>query len=387
MNALERNREIRRLLSNKEYQRVVRLSEEVNWEKEDNVRLLPEIARAYEQLGRIADAEGILLLAYKKGQNGKGNVYRLVEICAKNGDLKNGEYFYNEFKEQWYNSKEMIVVEYYISKLHKAPIKEQIQLLENCCKQSLRKEWLYELTRLYDQDGNAGACIATCHKLIFYFGANNYTRRAIEIRTKYGQLTPEEEAQLQLDAKNKDEEKPTLNLSDLKEIVFVKEEPKEEIKEEIRELKKGEEDLLYCDVLKKVEQLKDEIEEIYEQKPVIKEVAIVSEAVQDMQEEVLEEASNKDPRLEEETKETTVFCSWIRDYALESGAEIEDDVYFKLALLAENIQARGEVLNRELALQMVEKAMYKARRKRLFSLFTSKYSLDGRLILQEKHFL
>lgn len=372
MNALERNREIRSLLSNKEYQKVIKLSEKVDWEKEENVRLLPEIAKAYEQLGRIADAEKILLLAYKKGQNGKGNVYRLIEICAKNGDLKNGEYFYNEFKEHWNLSKEMMAVEYYMSKLHKKPTQEQIRLLENCCKQSPKKEWLYELTRLYDQVGNAGACILTCHKLIFYFGADNYTRRAIEIRTKYGELTPEEENQLKMDAKNKIINRPKLNITDLKEIVFANSEG-DDVVEFVE--KNDDEDTLYAEILKEIKQLKKEINEIYKQKVVIEYLP------------TREEPLEVDPRLIEETNKTNLFCSWIRDYALESGAEIEDDVYFKLALLVENMQAKGKVLNRELALEMVKSAMDKARKKHLFSLFTGKYSLDGRLILQEKHFL
>lgn len=375
MSVLERNKEIRRLLSNKDYQKAIRLSEEVDWEKEENVRLLPEIARAYEQLGRIADAEGILLLAYKKGQNGKGNIYRLIEICAKNGDLKNGEYFYQEFKERWSNSNEMVAVEYYMSKLYKKPIKEQIRLLEVCCKENPKKEWLYELTKLYDQVGNAGACILACHKLIFYFGANNYTRRAIEIRSKYGELTLEEEEQLKMETKEK---KPQLNLSDLKEIVFADSSEVENIK------KDDDEDALYTELLNEIEQLKKEVDLIYTQKAVIKSSPIIEEPII---EEETEENLSLDPRLEEKTRETTMFCSWIRDYALESGAEIEDDVYFKLALLAENMQAQGKVLNRELALEMVKNAMDKARKRHLFSIFTNRYSLDGRLILQEKHFL
>ena len=382
MSVLERNKEIRRLLSNKDYQKAIRLSEEVDWEKEENVRLLPEISRAYEQLGRIADAERILLLAYKKGQSGKGNIYRLIEICAKNGDLKNGEYFYNEFKECWFNSNEMIAVEYYMAKLYKKSINEQIQLLEICCKENPKKEWLYELTRLYDKIGNAGACISTCHKLIFYYGATNYTRRAIEIRSKYGELTSEEEEQLKPDTR---EEKPQLDLSDLKEIVFA-DSNKEEIVVEnaVENIKKDDdEDTIYRELLNEIEQLKEEIDLIYTKEAIIEPSTIIEEETQEVEEEVL----SLDPRLEEQTKETTMFCSWIREYALESGAEIEDDVYFKLALLAESMQAQGKVLSRESALEMVKNAMDKARRKHFFRIFINRYSLDGRLILQEKHFL
>lgn len=430
MNTLELNREIRRLSTKGAYKKVIRLAEEIDWEKERNIRLLPEVVRAYEQVERFVDAEKLLLMAYEKGQTGKGNVYRLIELCAKTGDIKNAERFYQEFIEYWMDSREMMFVEYYMSKLHKAPIKEQIMRLEKCCQESLREEWLYDLTVLYAKDGNISKCISTCHKLIFCFGSGTYTSKAIEIRCKYGELTEEEQEQL-FQTKNKQKKdmerekkqfNPKIDISLLNRAVSSQ--------------KQLTEDEIQIRVLEEISELKEEIEDIYEKnnqdnslekiQPVhpseTEKVNDNNDKVKDLEGKILEKDTEKQQEKQQETKveieekdmqqdqlyiekpskeppkarktkssksvtnQATVFCSWIRDYARENGAEIEEDMYLKLALFAERALSQGQILSKNVALDLVQSAVNKAREKKIFNFFISRYNQDGRLILKEKHF-
>jgi hypothetical protein len=389
-------KEIRRLLAKGAYKKVVRLSEEINWEKERNLRLLPEIARAYEQLERFVDAENVLLFAYERGQTGKGNVYRIIELCAKTGDVTNAEYFYKEFIDRWCNSSEMQVVEYYMSKLHKAPIKEQIMRLEKCCHGNPREDWLYELTVLYDLAGNSEECIFACHKLILYFGAGNYTKKAIEIRRKYSELTQEEKNQL-LQSENKRNNdtqfNPQIDISLLNQTLLHPENTDtEEIKEQEvaeQEISEGKADEIQERVINQIVDLKNTVEEIYEE-----EIEQREEQVEEIVEaEPVEEATEKETMVEilsdkfdKKTEKASVFCSWIRDYARDNAAEIDEEVYLQIALFAEKKNSSREELNQKLAFDMVQSAIAKAREKKLFDFWVTKYNQEGRLILQVKHF-
>ncbi|KIR02349.1 hypothetical protein P261_01164 [Lachnospiraceae bacterium TWA4] len=148
-------------------------------------------------MGRFTDAKNLLIYAYDQGMlGGKLTVHGILEICSECGDLINGERFYKEFVEKWSESREKISADYFIAKLRNVPTMEQIELLEVCCQEDFREDWLYSLACLYDEIGDSESCVSICHKIIFYFGTGEYAKKAVELRQNYGELTKEERKQL-----------------------------------------------------------------------------------------------------------------------------------------------------------------------------------------------
>lgn len=131
-------------------------------------------------------------MAYHKASIGKSILYRLIEVCLRMGNVHEAEEFLEEFKESAPNDNTRYILEYKISKARKSPIEEQIKILEDYKETEFTERWSYELARLYEQAGEKDKCIEICNDLILWFSEGKYVMKAMELKMKFGKLTPAE---------------------------------------------------------------------------------------------------------------------------------------------------------------------------------------------------
>ena len=75
-------------------------------------------------------------------------------------------------------------------KAQKAPVKEQIEALEDFKHSEYVEKWAYELARLYAEAGMTSECLDECDDLILWFSEGTYVYQAMELKMKYKPLTP-----------------------------------------------------------------------------------------------------------------------------------------------------------------------------------------------------
>ena len=82
------------------------------------------------------------------------------------------------------------ILRYKILKAQKAPVKEQIEALEDFKHSEYVEKWAYELARLYAEAGMTSECLDECDDLILWFSEGTYVYQAMELKMKYKPLTP-----------------------------------------------------------------------------------------------------------------------------------------------------------------------------------------------------
>lgn len=184
--------EINNLVEKKDYKGALDIVDSIEWRRVKSIRTLCKVGEIYAANKRYEDSKDILLLAYHKASIGKSILYRLIEVCLRMGNVHEAEEFLEEFKESAPNDNTRYILEYKISKARKSPIEEQIKILEDYKETEFTERWSYELARLYEQAGEKDKCIEICNDLILWFSEGKYVMKAMELKMKFGKLTPAE---------------------------------------------------------------------------------------------------------------------------------------------------------------------------------------------------
>ena len=184
--------EINNLVEKKDYKGALDIVDSIEWRRVKSIRTLCKVGEIYAANKRYEDSKDILLLAYHKASIGKSILYRLIEVCLRMGNVHEAEEFLEEFKESAPNDNTRYILEYKISKARKSPIEEQIKILEDYKETEFTERWSYELARLYELAGEKDKCIEICNDLILWFSEGKYVMKAMELKMKFGKLTPAE---------------------------------------------------------------------------------------------------------------------------------------------------------------------------------------------------
>ena len=185
--------EINDLVDRQDYQGALKIVDTIDWRRVRSARTLCMIGEIYEANKRYEDSRKILLLAHQRAPIGKTVLYRLVELSIKMGNFDEAADYYKNFVEISPNDNSRYILKYKLSRARRSPIKEQISILQEYKEKEYTERWSYELARLYAKAGMKQACMEECDDLILWFSEGKYVTKAMELKTKYGTLTPQQQ--------------------------------------------------------------------------------------------------------------------------------------------------------------------------------------------------
>ena len=82
----------------------------------------------------------------------------------------------------WLITERSYTQKYKILKVKKAPLAEQIKVLEDYKEKEFTEKWSYELAKLYYQDGDKEKCLELCNEIILWFNEGNYVMKAMDLK-------------------------------------------------------------------------------------------------------------------------------------------------------------------------------------------------------------
>ena len=336
----QKTEQMLKYLENKSYKDAYEIAESIDWRKVKNVAVLCAVSEVYEYNGEYQKSRDILFLAYDRQPDSKKIIYRLGTLALKMNEVKEAMDCYEEFVALAPNDPNQFVFKYKILKSKKAPIAEQIAVLEEFKKVEYVEKWAFELAGLYKEAGMISECLEECDDLILWFSEGKYIYKAMELKMQYKPLTPlqHEKYMSRLDEQKVSavEETPEVEESAEAEeasadeaIPVVEEEPvemEEEIVPEVVAAESVEED----------QEVKEEVAEDTATEP--KPTMSIEEIVQDWQEQQLENAQMIQAEFERVEQEKA-----------ESAAEAEKVEEEKEEILSDDIRKLMEELEAESA--------------------------------------
>ena len=184
--------EINRLVEQKDYKNAMEVVDSIDWRRVRNVHTLCVVGEIYAANKRYEDSKEIFLLAYHRAPIGKNILYRLIEVSLKMNDIEEASEFYEEYVEVAPNDSTQYILKYKIARAGKAPLEEQIRILEDYKEREFTERWSYELARLYYENGDREKCLDLCNEMVLWFSEGRYVMKALDLKNRMGQLTGEE---------------------------------------------------------------------------------------------------------------------------------------------------------------------------------------------------
>lgn len=182
--------EINRLVDAQDYEGALTVADSIDWRRVKSVRTLCMVADIYEVNGELEKSMQMLQLAHKRSSIGKMILYRQVELALKMGLYDDAVKYYNEYLETASNDTSKYILKYRIYKAQKAPLENQIAILEEYKEREYTERWVYELAKLYKKAGQEKKCVETCDDLVLWFGEGKYVTKAMELKMTYTPLSP-----------------------------------------------------------------------------------------------------------------------------------------------------------------------------------------------------
>lgn len=201
--------ELNSLVKKEDYEGALAVVEAVDWRRVKSLRTLGMVADVYEANKRYPEAKKILLMAYDRSSIGKGILYRLVEVSVKMKDFDEAIDFYNEFESVAHHDNSRYLLKYKILRGQKAPLEEQISLLEEYKEKEFTERWAYELANLYSKAGETKKCVDACDELILWFSEGKYVTKAMDLKMKYEPLSPSQQVKYEHRFDYKKNEEPS----------------------------------------------------------------------------------------------------------------------------------------------------------------------------------
>ncbi|MDD3278472.1 MAG: hypothetical protein PHG16_06265 [Lachnospiraceae bacterium] len=182
--------ELTTLIEKQNYKGALEIVDSIDWRRVKSVKTLNMVADVYEVNKEYKRCKEMLLLAYDRAMIGKAILSRLVEISIKLGDLDDASEYYSEFVEAAPNDNSRFILKYKLYKARRAPVEEQIAILEDYKEREYTERWAYELARLYAQSGQQEKSVEVCDDLILWFSEGRYVAKAMELKMQYQPLSP-----------------------------------------------------------------------------------------------------------------------------------------------------------------------------------------------------
>lgn len=182
--------EINDLVDRQDYRGALKIVDTIDWRRVRSARTLCMVGEIYEANKRYEDSRKLLLMAHHRAPIGRTVLYRLVELSVKMGNFDEAADYYKQFVEISPNDNSRYILKYKLARGKRAPLEEQISILQEYKSREYTERWAYELARLYAKAGNKEACIEECDDLILWFSEGKYVIKAMELKMKYTPLTP-----------------------------------------------------------------------------------------------------------------------------------------------------------------------------------------------------
>ncbi|NLZ80626.1 MAG: tetratricopeptide repeat protein [Clostridiales bacterium] len=182
--------QIIKMKKQKDFSTAEKIADTIDWHRVRNIDMLTTIGELYDEVGRLADAKEILLLAYQRAPIGRRLSFRLAQICTKSNEISEAEEFYNEFVRLAPRDSSRYILLYEINKQKGVPTHTLISILEEFRGYDFDEKWAYELASLYHESGMAAECIEECDEIILWFSQGEYVIKAMELKMLYTPLTP-----------------------------------------------------------------------------------------------------------------------------------------------------------------------------------------------------
>jgi len=171
------------------FSKAANLADSIEWSKVRNISMLSSVSEIYEKNQELEKSYRILNIAYQRSDGSRKIIYRLCTLALKTGNLDEALDFYDDFMEIAPKDPNQYILRYKILRARKAPVKDQIEALENYKQEEYIEEWAYELAKLYDEAGMTGECINECDDIILWFSEGKYVYQAMELKKKYKPLS------------------------------------------------------------------------------------------------------------------------------------------------------------------------------------------------------
>lgn len=185
--------QINNLVDARDYKGALAVVETIDWRRVKSVRTLCMVADIYEANKMLRESKEILVLAYHRAPIGKMILYRLVELSLKMKEFEEAVEYYTEYVENASNDNSKYILKYKIYRAKRAPIEEQIEILEKYKKWEYTERWAYELAKLYSRAGMIDKCIEECDDLILWFSEGKYVIKAMELKMQHQPLSPSQQ--------------------------------------------------------------------------------------------------------------------------------------------------------------------------------------------------
>ncbi len=189
--------QMQHLVQKKDYKMAAKIADGIDWRRGKNVELLTTVSEIYEKMERYEDSFEILNMAYDRAPIGRTIVYKMTEMAIQMGDFEEARDLYKEFVDMAPHDLSRYILKYKIYQGKGAPVKEQIQILEEFKSREYHEKWAYELASLYYKEGMTAKCVEECDDLILWFSEGEYVRRAMELKRQIQPLTASQEEKYQ----------------------------------------------------------------------------------------------------------------------------------------------------------------------------------------------
>ena len=185
--------EINHLVEEKDYKGAMEVVDSIDWRRVRNARTLCVVGEIYAANKMYKESRDIFVLAHHRAHVSKNIISRLVEINLKLGNIDEANDYYEEFCSYAPNDSTAYILKYKILKEKKAPLEEQIAVLEEYKEKEFTEKWSYELANLYYRAGQKDKCEELCNEMVLWFSEGSYVKKALDLKKRMGTLTPEEE--------------------------------------------------------------------------------------------------------------------------------------------------------------------------------------------------
>ena len=182
--------EIKTLISKREFQKAVKIADQIDWNRVRSVAMLCTVSDLYKINRRYKESKELLLMAYERHPGGRMILYSLCELCIKIGEIVQAIEYYKEFVQLAPMDNGKYILQYKIYEAQEVSLEERIAVLEELKKRDYREKWGYELAYLYHRIGLATKCVEECNQLILWFSEGRYVKKAMELKMLHEPLSP-----------------------------------------------------------------------------------------------------------------------------------------------------------------------------------------------------
>lgn len=169
-------------------------ADEIDWRHVRSARTLCMIGEIYEANKRYDDSRTILKYAYRRSAASKTVLYRLAELNIRCGSFDEAKKYINEFEQAAPGDSSRYLLKYRLLKAEKAPLDDQIAILQEYKDHEYTERWAYELARLYKRNGQIEKCVEECDDMILWFSEGKYVTKAMELKMQFRPLSASQQA-------------------------------------------------------------------------------------------------------------------------------------------------------------------------------------------------